>query len=128
MGNRAVIALESMPEIGIYVHWNGEIESVQAFIEATKRRGARNPGGDSTYALARLVQTIADHFGDTGCSVGVGPMDQLDCDNYDNGVYWVGDDWKIIRREFTTNTATSVPEDHTRRSCRQTWQHARVQS
>ena len=31
-------------------------------------------------------------------SVGIGPLDQLDCNNYDNGVYVIGDGWTVIDR------------------------------
>lgn len=106
MGNRAVFVLESMPTVGIYVHWNGGPESVLAFIEATKQRKARSPGSDPTYCFARLVQTTADYFNRGTImtnaeltSVGVGPLDQLDTDNGDNGVYWIADDWSISKRQ-----------------------------
>jgi len=107
MGNRAVIAFKSMPSIGIYLHWNGGPESVLAFLEETKQRGARSPGvgGDCTYAFARLVQTIADYFTQGGSepnyelSLGVGPLNQLDTKNGDNGTYWIGEDWEIIGRD-----------------------------
>ena len=117
MGNRAVIAFESMPSIGIYVHWNGGEESVLAFLEATKRRGAR--AGDTTYGFARLTQTIGDYF----CrgketellSVGVGPMDRLDTEG-DNGTYWIGDDFDIVRREHVPNPSYKLTEaDHVKR-------------
>jgi len=101
MGNRAVIAFESMPEIGIYLHWNGGPESVLAFIECTKTH-ARGTGrnGDNTYAFARLIQTAANFLGVTGeTSIGVGPLDKLDTDNYDNGLYWIGDDWEVTKRD-----------------------------
>lgn len=104
MGNRAVIALEAMPTVGIYLHWNGSRDTVEAFLAETKRRGARSPASDTTYALARLVQTCADlatRGGSGGelLSVGVGPMEDLDTDNGDNGVYWIGGGWEITRRE-----------------------------
>lgn len=107
MGNRAVIVFESMPTVGIYLHWNGGPESVLAFLEATKRRGARSPDDDATYGFARLVQTIADFMsqdGDYELSIGVGPLALLDTDNGDNGTYWVGPDWKVIRREHNSES------------------------
>ncbi len=108
MGNRAVIAFESQPTIGIYLHWNGGPESVLAFLEETKRRGARSPGSDETYAFARLVQVITEYVSNKpgphwGLSVGVGPIDDLDCDNLDNGLYWIGDNWQITKRAHTNS-------------------------
>lgn len=103
MGNRAVIALKAMPSVGIYVHWNGGRESIEAFLEATKQRKARSPKGDPTYAFARLTQTVADFFnrGRDGelLSVGAGPLSMLDTDNGDNGTFWIGDDWSIVGRD-----------------------------
>lgn len=114
MGNRAVIALESMPEVGIYVHWNGGLESVLAFLEATKQRGARSPGADGPYAFGRLAQTTADFFHRSDgelISFGVGPLDRIDCDNHDNGLYWIGNDWTISRREYSREaSATKLPD------------------
>ena len=104
MGNRAVITFESMPEVGIYLHWNGGPESVLAFIEITRQRGARAPKGDSHYAFARLTQTIAEFFSTTGdyvCSVGVGPTSQLDVDNGDNGQYVIANDWTIKSNSYS---------------------------
>lgn len=111
MGNRAVIIMENSPKVGIYLHWNGGPESVLAFLEETKQRGARDPSGDTSYALARLVQTIADFLSMDGgyeTSIGVGPVDQLDCDNGDNGVYIVGACWFIVRRDHTQDSIISV--------------------
>jgi len=94
MGNRAVIAFEGS-ETGIYLHWNGGVSSVQAFLDSAKELGVRS----DSYGVARLSQIIGNFFGGT-LSLGVGSVATLDCDNYDNGLYWIGKDWKIIRREF----------------------------
>lgn len=97
MGNRAVIAFKSEPTIGLYVHWNGGVESVLAFLEATKRR-AGEESADAGRAMARLTETVSRYFTD-GMSVYVGPVAQLDTDNGDNGTYWIGDRWNIVKRE-----------------------------
>ena len=53
MGNRAVItaSLSNDPQtsndIGIYLHWNGGRDSVEAFLEYCKRRGFRPPDQDN---------------------------------------------------------------------------------
>ena len=98
MGNRAVIAFsQNVNDTGIYVHWNGGPESVLAFLAVCKQRGYRTPAGDKSYAMARLVQVICEFFpGDS--SVGVGPLCELDIDNYDNGAYLVGGNWVIESR------------------------------
>lgn len=95
MGNRAVIDFGE--NVGVYLHWNGGIESVQAFIDAARKLGIRSPDGDPTYAAARFAQMVGNWFGGT-TSVGVGPLDALDCDNGDNGTY-VLDGWKLARQD-----------------------------
>ena len=98
MGNRAVITTPDML-CGVYLHWNGGRDSVEGFLTYCRLAGHRDPTEDGTYALARLVQVVGNFFGGS-LSVGVGPYDTLDCDNGDNGVYVVGQDWRIVRRLF----------------------------
>ncbi len=101
MGNRAVItASGSHTEgVGIYLHWNGGIESVVAFLDVAKARGFRDPTYDESYGLARLCGLIHEFFGvDQDTSLGIGTLSQLDCDNFDNGVYVVGKGWSLADR------------------------------
>lgn len=99
MGNRAVIALKAVPTIGVYVHWNGDPEQVQAILDDVSKY-ARKPGDDASYALARLVEACCNAVAPRKeTSVGVELLTNLDCDNGDNGLYWIGDDWKIVGRE-----------------------------
>ncbi len=101
MGNRAVITASNSHTkgIGIYLHWNGGIESVQAFLDVAKARGFRDPAYDESYAMARLCGLIHEFFGvDQDTSLGIGTLEQLDCDNYDNGVFVIGKGWEITER------------------------------
>ena len=93
MGNRAVITFAPKGEaaIGVYVHWNGGRESVKAFIDTCKARGYRCPVRDASYAMAGLVGVIREFFDHSALNVGVDMLSRLDCDNYDNGVYQVGE-------------------------------------
>lgn len=98
MGNRAVITTENK-DIGIYVHWNGGLASVLAFLDTAKVRGYRSPSHDPSYGMARLCGLLHEFFGpEDGLSLGIGPLDRLDCDNFDNGVYVIGGDWEIVGR------------------------------
>lgn len=100
MGNRAVITTRENFEnngVGIYLHWNGGRDSVEGFLEYCKRRGYRKPDEDS-YGWAYLVTTIANCFGD-GLSVGIDVVNNLDCDNFDNGVYII-EGWDIVDRIY----------------------------
>lgn len=100
MGNRAVItfAPEDEAAVGIYVHWNGGRESVKAFIDTCKARGYRCPARDGSYAMAGLVGVIREFFGHSALNVGVDMLTRLDCDNWDNGVYQIGENWEIVGR------------------------------
>lgn len=135
MGNRAVVTFANMADVeqylakdsvddgrgvsgfvganphkvGVYLHWNGGKDSITAFCEACRQLGFRGPVSDC-YGVARFVQVVANFFGGTdGLSVGVDTLEHLDCDNYDNGVYIVNDDWEIIGREFRGD---GEQEDH----------------
>lgn len=87
MGNRAVLSLgKYKPETpAIYLHWNGGRDSIEGFLKATKKV-METRGEDAIYASARLVQVIGNFFEGNLC-IGLGSCKELDCDNYDNGVY-----------------------------------------
>lgn len=87
MGNRAVICFDeySPNAIGLYLHWNGGRDSIDGFILATKHHmGDRL--GDAAYTRARMTQIIGTFFRGN-LSFGLDYCKNLDCDNYDNGVY-----------------------------------------
>ena len=101
MGNRAVITASTSKTTGagIYVHWNGGIESVLAFLHVAKERDYRDPTYDPTYAMARLCGLICEFFDlKSSTCVGIGQLKELDCDNRDNGVYVIGAGWTIKSR------------------------------
>lgn len=104
MGNRAVITasrsifVKGSSDLGVYVHWNGGRDSVEGFLKYCRLQGFRSPETDS-YGYARLVQVIANFFGGDGLSVGVGRCCDLDCENWDNGVYVIKN-WEIVDRKY----------------------------
>lgn len=100
MGNRAVITTKENWRnggVGIYLHWNGGRDSVEAFLKYCELKGFRSPSSDS-YGMARLCQVIGNYFGG-GLSVGINTLWNLDCDNFDNGVYII-DGWEIVDRAY----------------------------
>ena len=103
MGNRAVITtskstdIKNSTDIGIYLHWNGGRDSVQAFLKYCELKGYRSPEKDN-YGWARLCQVIGNFFGGELC-IGIDSCCSLDCDNWDNGVYII-EDWKIVGRKY----------------------------
>ena len=125
MGNRAVVTFASAKEleqyyskgkggidvsgftadhpnlVGVYLHWNGGKDSIVPFCRACRKIGFRCPTDDFSYGVARFVQLVANFFGGlTDTSIGVNTLEHLDCDNYDNGVFVVGEGWEIVGREF----------------------------
>lgn len=96
MGNRAVITTRAK-EIGVYLHWNGGRDSVEAFLKYCKLKGYRSPDTDC-YGWARLCQVVGNFFKGTS-SVGIDLYENLDTDNGDNGVYVI-EDWEIVDRLF----------------------------
>ena len=101
MGNRAVITtqeyLTNPDAIGVYLHWNGGRDSVEAFLLYCKVKGYRPPEEDC-YGWARLCQVVGNYFGG-GLSIGIDACSRLDCDNWDNGVYII-EGWEIVDRRF----------------------------
>lgn len=103
MGNRAVITTRDK-KIGVYLHWNGGRDSVEAFLKYCKLKGYRTPERDC-YGWARLCQVIGNYFGGE-LSIGIDLYDRLDTDNGDNGVYVI-ENWEIVDRLFI-----DWPEQH----------------
>lgn len=90
MGNRAFVTDKDM-ELGVYLHWNGGRDSIEAFCKYCYLRGFRDDG----YGMARFVQVVANYFGGS-LSIGIEPFKYWTaCD--DNGLYVI-DNWKIVGR------------------------------
>lgn len=96
MGNHAIIKTAN-GHIGMYLHWNGGRDSVEAFLKYCDLRGFRSPEVDG-YGWARLSQVVGNYFG--GClSVGIVELSGVGDGKWcDNGTYII-EDWKIIGRE-----------------------------
>lgn len=97
MGNRAIITTREDYDndaLGIYLHWNGGRDSVEAFLAYCDLRNDRSPEDDE-YGYARLVQVIGNYFGGT---LSVGIINGAQGDYGDNGTYIV-ERWQIVGRE-----------------------------
>lgn len=106
MGDRAVITtvpkddnidIAKSDQIGVYVHWNGDINHIAAIVTYCKLKNYRPPESDH-YGWARLCQVIGNCFGGS-VSVGVDICRRLDCNNWDNGTYLIKN-WKIVDRKY----------------------------
>ena len=107
MGNRAVITTKNAgrniaisDEIGVYLHWNGGRDSVEAFLTYCKLKGYQPPESDC-YGWARLCQVIGNFFGGE-LSIGIDACKKLDCKNDDNGVYII-ENWEIVGRQYNNH-------------------------
>lgn len=99
MGNRAYIVPKGMENIGVYLHWNGGIDSVTAFLRYCDLKEHRYFGGERAdgYGIARLCQVIGNYIGGN-LSLGIHILNEKIKDiaeHIDNGVYIV-DGWKIV--------------------------------
>ena len=100
MGNRAVITTKANMDnngVGVYLHWNGGRDSVRAFLKYCELKGYRAPSDDG-YGWARLCQVIGNFFGGS-TSLGIDTVNNLDCNNWDNGVYLI-EGWEIVGRMY----------------------------
>lgn len=111
MGNRAVITPSEKDDAqSIYVHWNGGLESVLAFLHAARDLGVRDPLKDESYGMARLVQVIGIYFIETTDSLGIQPYKFADKTNWDNGVYVLGENFTIATRLHSYSNMTEVDQ------------------
>lgn len=99
MGNRAIVKPKDR-NIGVYLHWNGGIDSVTAFLEYCKLKGYRDFGGEFAdgYGIARFCQVVGNFFGG-GLSIGI-ESGVEETEEYaewmDNGIYVI-DGWDIYK-------------------------------
>lgn len=95
MGNRAIVKPIGK-YYGVYLHWNGGIDSVTAFLEYCKLKGYRD--FNDGYGVARFCQVVSNYFGGT-YSIGIEGCDETEesADWLDNGIYVI-DGWDIVKR------------------------------
>ena len=104
MGNRAVLVWKDKDgnyddnSIGVYLHWNGGRDSVEAFLAYCEMCGYESPTEDPI-GYERFVEVVRGFFGSSRTTVETAPISQLDTDNYDNGMY-VCRGWDIVDRKY----------------------------
>lgn len=105
MGNRAVVTMSVASDAPcIYLHWNGGKASVQGFLKAAK--AMKLDTTEPRKFFDEFAKIIAKYF--FGCNVGMHiyreTYGRADTDNWDNGVFIIDQDLKIVGREFKRNT------------------------
>lgn len=94
MGNSAIIKAIGNDNKGVYLHWNGGRDSVEAFLKYCSMRGFRSFEDD--YGMARFTQIVSNFLGGDGLSIGI-TDEPLNWET-DNGIYIV-EGWEIVGRE-----------------------------
>ena len=93
MSNSGIIVFEDNKELGLYLHWNGGRDSVEAFLEyckLTKKTGGFQYG---MLSLSQVIKNWSITLGD----IIINPFDY----GSDNGIYIVDKKWNITdRRKF----------------------------
>lgn len=100
MGNRAVITTKENFEqngVGLYLHWNGGRDSVEAFLKYCELKQYPSPE-KCLQSWVNLWLIIQNYFGDSQ-NMAFNQVENLDCDNWDNGTYII-EDWKIVDRKY----------------------------
>lgn len=107
MGNRAVVIDVKNMNKGVYIHWNGGLDSVQAFckycelLEENKTKVLSDEGkklkGLDLFAYVVNQFFYSEEF--PSPPVTVGNIKKLDIDNGDNGTFII-DEWEVVGRMY----------------------------
>lgn len=105
MGDRCVITTCDVTKenqdkkLGVYLHWCGPREDVEKILSECKKKEIRSPEYDYSYFWARFCQIAANYCGaEDTTGIGIDIVSRLDVNNFDNGVYYIDDDFNIARQ------------------------------
>ena len=90
MSNSGIIVFEDNKDLGLYLHWNGGLDSIEAFLQyckLTKKTGGFQCG---LLSLSQVIRNWNINLGD----IIMNPFDY----GTDNGIYIVNKKWNIIDR------------------------------
>lgn len=89
MSNSGVIQFKNNSgEYGVYLHWNGGRDSIEAFLKYCKLKGYMSND------ISRFIQTVANYFGGNNSIY----LENINKISSANGIYIV-DNWEIIGRK-----------------------------
>ena len=93
MSNSGVIQFKGFDEYGVYLHWNGGRDSIEAFLKYCKLKGYMNND------IPRFIQIVSNYFGGNNSIY----LENINKISSDHGIYIV-DNWEIIgRKDFNYN-------------------------
>lgn len=96
MGNRAFVSDRNM-KLGVYLHWNGGRDSIEAFCEYCRIHEFEFGTGEMPLWVSRFSQVVMNMFGPGSTSVVVEPFEGSWTAGDDNGLYII-DNWRIVGR------------------------------
>ena len=83
-------------KLGVYLHWCGHRKDVEEILSECRKRNIRSPEYDYSYFWARFCQIAANYCGEGDVTgIGIDIVSRLDVNNFDNGVYYIDDDFNI---------------------------------
>jgi hypothetical protein len=104
MGNRAVLSEKNTPNCPcVYIHWNGGIESVTAFLKAAAAKMKLLATPPKTVLARRdflCAEVLYPFFESDNHTTYKLTYDKADKDNGDNGTYIYDADFKLVCRKF----------------------------
>lgn len=105
MSDRCVIVTKDVTKhnkdnkLGLYLHWCGQKGDVEEILDMCRERKIRKPDNDYSYFWARFCQIAADYCGKNETTgIGIDVVSRLDFNNYNNGVYYIDNDFNIVRQ------------------------------
>lgn len=96
MGNRAILKPVDRDDIGVYLHWNGGRDSIEAFLKYCEIKNFS--GFDDEFGMASFVKIVSNFFR-TSDNVGI-----ITCPfnwDTDNGIYVIKGFQIVDRIEYT---------------------------
>lgn len=110
MGNRAVITQSKADNAPVvYLHWNGGRASVQGMLAAARELGL-NGSGEAHMDLFAAFLAAKFFECKVGTTVDRETYGQADTNNYDNGVYVIDENFKIVERLYAPQQEEIDPE------------------
>ena len=100
MGNRAIIVGKGS-QTGIYLHWNGGMDSVKPFLYYASLHSSQGLGAEAYDSGLMTLITVINNFFGLKSSADIQVVDPDNLEEFspgDNGVYVVDENWEVVER------------------------------